>query len=99
MASEVLETLYAPINLEIDVESRTARLDVAGIVESTGSPIINPHSGEPHRARINLPNGFEYTVAEMGSGSSKLTGGIEFELTDSYGQFNVLHVNQAGVVR
>ena len=99
MTSEVLDTLYAPINLEIDVEARTASLEVAGVVESTGSPIINPHSGEPHRARINLPNGFEYTVAEMGSGSSKLTGGIAFELTDSYGQFNVLHISQAGVVR
>lgn len=99
LASEVLPTLYAPIDLEIDVEARTARLSVAGVVESTGSPIINPHSGEPHQARINLPNGFEYTVAEMGSGSSKLTGGIELELTDSYGQFNVLHLNQDGVIR
>ena len=83
MASEVLDTVYAPIDLEIDIEARTARLSVAGVVESTGSPIINPHSGEPSRSRINLPNGFEYTVAEMGSGSSKITAGIELELTDS----------------
>ena len=99
MASEVLDTLYAPIDLEIDIEARTARLSVAGVVESTGSPIINPHSGEPSRSRINLPNGFEYTVAEMGSGSSKLTAGIELELTDSYGQFSILHMNQDGVIR
>ena len=99
MASEVLDTVYAPIDLEIDIEARTARLSVAGIVESTGTPIINPHSGEPSRSRINLPNGFEYTVAEMGSGSSKLTAGIELELTDSYGQFSILHMNQDGVIR
>ena len=99
MASEVLDTLYAPIDLEIDIEARTARLSVAGIVESTGTPIINPHSGEPSRSRINLPIGFEYSVAEMGSGSSKLTAGIELELTDSYGQFSILHMNQDGVVR
>ncbi len=99
MASEVLDTLYAPIDLDIDIEARTARLSVAGIVESTGTPIINPHSGEPARSRINLPNGFEYTVAEMGSGSSKLTAGIELELTDSYGQFSILHMNQDGVIR
>ena len=99
MTSEVLDTLYAPIDLEIDIEARTARLSVAGIVESTGTPIINPHSGEPSRSRINLPNGFEYTVAEMGSGSSKLTAGIELELTDSYGQFSILHMNQDGVIR
>ena len=69
------------------------------MVESTGSPIINQHSGEPYHARIQLPHGFEYTVAEMGSGSSKLTGGIQLDLTDSYGQFNVLHMTQDGVVR
>ena len=99
MASEVLDTLYAPVDLEIDVDARTAHLSVAGVVESTGSPIINPHSGEPHFAQIRLANGFEYTVAEMGSGSSKLTGGIELDLTDSYGQFNILHMNQDGVIR
>ncbi len=99
MASEVFDTLYAPVDLKIDVDARSARLSVAGIVESTGSPIINPHSGEPHHARIHLPNGFEYTYAEMGSGSSKLTSAIELELTDSYGQFNILHMNQDGVIR
>ena len=99
MMAEVLETLYAPIELDIDVDARTAHLSVAGVVESTGSPIIDPHSGESQRARINLPNGFEFTVAEMGSASSKLTGGIELELTDSYGQFNILHMNQDGVIR
>ena len=90
---------YALIELEIEVDARTARLNVSGVVESTGSPIIDPFSGDSQRARINLPNGFEYTVAEMGSGSSKLTGGIELELTDSYGQFNILHMNQDGVIR
>ncbi len=92
MVSEVLETLYAPIDLDIDIDARTARVSVPGLVESTGSPIAQ-------RARIELPNGFEYTVAEMGSGSSKLTGGIELELTDSYGQFNIMHLNQDGVIR
>ena len=84
---------------EIDVDGRTAHLNVPGLVESTGSPIINPFSGEPHRARINLADGFEYTLAEMGSASSKLTGGIELELTDSHSHFNILHMNQDGVIR
>ncbi len=97
--SEVLDTLYAPIELEIDVEARSGRLNVPGVVESRGTPIIDPNSGSEHRARINLPNGFEYTVAEMGSGTTRTTGGIELELNDSYAQFNVLHMNQDGVIR
>lgn len=99
MMSEVLDPIFAPIEVEIDVDARTGRLSIPGVAESTGSPIINPRSGEPHRARINLPNGFEYTVAEMGSGSSKTQGAIELDLNDSYGQFNILHMNQDGVIR
>ena len=97
--SEMLETLYLPVELEIDVDARMGKLSVPGVVESTGSPIIDPFSGDPYRARIDLPNGFEYTLAEVGSASSKLTGAIALELTDSYGQFNILHMNQDGVIR
>ena len=97
--SEVLETLYAPIELDIDVEARKAHFKVPGVVESTGTPIIDPISGGEHRARIELPNGFEYTVAEMGSGTTKATGAIRLDLAGTYGQFNILHMNQDGVIR
>ena len=30
-------------------------------------PILNPVTGEKHRARIVLPNGFEYKEAEVGN--------------------------------
>lgn len=97
--STVLDTLYAPIDLSIDVEARTARVRIGDLVESVGAPIISRFSGEPVRSRINLPGGFEYTYAEMGNGNTTARGGIELDLKDSYGQFNVLHMNQDGVVR
>ncbi len=97
--SEVLETLYAPIELEVDVEARRARLNVPGLVESEGSPIIDPNSGEEFRALINLPNGFEYTFAEMATGTTTSRAAIELNLAGSYGQFNLLHMNQDGVIR
>ena len=97
--SEVLETLYAPIELEIDVEERRARVSIPDLVHSVGSPIIDPNSGDVHRARIHLPNGFGYTYAEMGAGVTRATAGIQLDLSGSYGQFNVLHMNQDGVIR
>ncbi len=97
--SEVLETLYAPVDLEIDLAARKASLNVAGVVQSRGVPIINPHSGDEYLAEIRLPNGFEYTVAHMGSGTTTATGAIRLDLSDSYGQFNELHMNQDGVIR
>ena len=98
--SKVLEPVFVPIELSIDVDARQARLRIDGIVESTGTPIINAITGEPSRARINLPDGFEYTVAEMGSGNTKSSAeGLELDLEGSYGQFSILHMNQDGVIR
>ena len=97
--SEVLETLYAPIDLSIDVDARRASLNIPGLVTTEGRPIIHPVTGAEHRARINLPDGFEYTTAEVGLGSSKSNAGIKLELNNTHGHFNVLHINQDGVIR
>ena len=97
--SEVLPTLYAPVRVEVDVAARRARIEVPGLVESTGTPIIDPFSGREFRAAIHLPDGFEYTVAEMGSGVSRAGAGLRIELDGSYGQFNHVHMNQDGPIR
>ena len=97
--SSVLETLYAPIELSIDVDGRMATVKIGDLVESVGTPIMSAFDGSATRSRINLPNGFEYTYAEMGNGSTKARAGIELDFADTYGQFNVLHMNQDGVIR
>jgi hypothetical protein len=95
----VLDTLYAPIELFIDVDQRTASLTIEGLVESHGTPIINPYTGERARTRINTPNGPHYIYAEMGNGNTTARAGIELYFKDSYGQFNVLRMNQDGLIR
>lgn len=97
--TKIYDPLKEEIIFEVDIDNRKAKLVVPGIVESIGEPILNPVTGEAHRARINLPNGFEYTTAEMGSGTSTTTGVIPLELVDSYGQFNEMHHTQDGIVR
>lgn len=98
--SDVRDPQFAAIELSIDVDERKAKLSIPGWVESTGEPIIDAFSGQPSRSRINLPGGFEYTVAEMGSGSTRCeTKGLELNFDKSYGQFNILHMNQDGVIR
>lgn len=96
--SEVLPTLYAPIELELDLPGRRARLRVDGIVESEGAPIVDPHSGNEHRVQIQLPRGFEYRVAEVGQGTSRARGAISLSLDATHGHWNVLHMNQDGVI-
>jgi hypothetical protein len=97
--SKVLEPLFVAIELSIDIEGRQATVTVPDLVESTGTPIADPFTGGDYRARINLPEGFEYTVAEIGNGSTKAQAGITLNLSNSYGQFNILHMNQDGVIR
>lgn len=97
--SQVLEPIYAPIELQVDIAARSARVRVPGLVESDGSPIMNPHTGDAHRAQIQLPNGFEYTVAEVGKGTSRVRAGIELTLDGTHGQFHPLHMSQDGVIR
>ena len=97
--SNVLDPLFEPIELEIDIERRTARVRVPGLVEAKGEPIRNLITGEEHRVRVALPNGFEYLEAEFGSGSTRSTGDVELDFRDSYGQFAYLHLTQNGPVR
>ena len=97
--AEVLPPEVRPIHIEIDVEERTGSVRVDGFVDMQGEPIRNPVTGEKHRVRIDLPEGFEYSLAEMGSGSSTSRGPIPMTLENSYGQFAHIHLNNQGVVR
>lgn len=100
--STVLETLHEPIDaaieIAIDQEKRVAHLFVDGLIDSRGEPIRNPVTGAEHRARIDLPAGFEYSLAEIGRGWSVTQGAIALNLADSHGQFAELHLSQNGVL-
>ena len=99
MSTSSLEPIITKISLEVDYEGRTATGSAPGLFESKAEPIKNPVTGAEHRAQIVLPHGFEYTVAEMGSGSSTMHDPVPQQFTDSYAQFNELHINQDGVIR
>lgn len=98
MSSTVHEPIVKPIDFEIDIEARTASVNIPGVLEATGRPIKSPVTGDPHRVRIEIPNGIEFEVAEIGAASTKATGAIPLDLTDRYGQFNVLRHSGSGVV-
>jgi hypothetical protein len=99
MISNAYDPVFADIDFEVDIDKRRARLKVPGYIEQRGEPILNAVTGAEYRGRIDLPNGFEYTLAEMGRGWTKATGPIAYELSDSYGQFCELHLCQDGIVR
>jgi hypothetical protein len=94
------EPVFAPIAFEVDVDGRRGSLKVPGYVEMTGEPIRNPVTGAESRAQILLPDGFEYEVANIGSASSRTTGGpMDLKIDSKYAQFANLHLSTHGVVR
>jgi hypothetical protein len=97
--SEVLDPIFAPIDIDIDVAARRARVEIPGVGTSRAEPIIDPNSGEEFRAGFRLPNGFQLTEAEIGSGYTDLKAGIELHLSGSHAHFAPLHMNQDGVIR
>ncbi|HEY5781740.1 MAG TPA: DUF1326 domain-containing protein [Lysobacter sp.] len=93
------DPVFTDIDLQIDVDARKGRIFVKDYIDTVGTPILNKATGAESRAQIVLPEGFEYSVAEIGSATSRTTGPVEVSLTDTYGQFAQLHLNNHGVVR
>ena len=91
-------TRFEPIEFEVDVARRTASVSVTGLVQSSGTPIRNPVTGAEHSAQIIMPGGFEFTEAEMGSGTTQTSAAIALDFADSYGQFAMIHMTPEGPV-
>ena len=95
-----LETLYLPVTIEADIEARRGRVVVDGVFELNVEPIKNPVTGAEHRARIEIPDGFEFTIAEMASGRVKTQSGIELPNNNgTHSHLAELHLNNSGIIR
>jgi len=99
MAPHRLEPLFRPIHFDADISGRRAHLAVPGVVEMSSEPIRNPVTGAEHRVRVDLPNGLEFRVAELGSGSTTTTGALALVgLDNSHAHFARIHLSNKGVV-
>jgi hypothetical protein len=93
------EPIFAPIDFTVDVDRRTARVVVRGVTEGRGEPIKNPITGADYRVRIDIPDGFEYSLAEIGRGWTTVQRPIPITLADSYGQFARIDLCQSGIIK
>jgi hypothetical protein len=99
MSETVHEPLFRPIAFSVDIDARVGSVSVPGVIRATGEPIRSPVNGEPHRVRIDLPNGIEFSVAEIGSGVTSADGTIRMDFRNTYAQFNFLRHTGKGLVR
>jgi hypothetical protein len=99
MSSTVHPPLFERIEFAADIGRRRARIVIPGLLESTARPIRSPATGDEHRVRINLPNGIEFDLAEVGSGTTKTMASVALDLEDTYCHFTALRQSGKGVVR
>ena len=98
--SEFSETLFLPIQLEADLEARTAHAQIPGLLESEGRPKINEFTNEPFHIALARPSGsMEFTYGELGLGTTKVNGEMEMSFSDSWALWVIHHFNQDGMVR
>ncbi|HVG80779.1 MAG TPA: DUF1326 domain-containing protein, partial [Methylomirabilota bacterium] len=95
---KVHEPLSKPISIELDVDGRTGRVVVPGLLESSAEPIRNPVTGATHRARVTLPEGFEYRTAEFASGTVRAQGPIPIDIKGRHAHLADLHITRQGVL-
>jgi hypothetical protein len=93
------DPVFADIDLQLDIDGRRGRIFVKDYIDTTGEPLVNNVSGAEVRAQIVLPDGFEFAVADIGSGTSRTGGPMPLALTKTYAQFANLHLGSHGVVR
>ncbi len=62
---------FRRIEFEADIDKRIGHVRVPGLIDMQVEPIHNPVTGAEHRARVQLPRGFEYREAEYASGTVK----------------------------
>jgi len=94
----VHEPLFMPIEFESDIENRTGSFRVAGVIDATVEPIRNPITGNPHRAQVTLPKGFEYHTAEYASSKTRASGKIPLAWDTGHAHLTMLHMTGKGPV-
>jgi hypothetical protein len=99
MSDTVHEPLFRPIGFSADIEGRVGSVSIPGVIDGRAEPIRSPVNGEPHRVRIDLPTGIEFSVAEIANGNTRAEGTIRLDLRNSYAQFNRLKHTGRGLVR
>jgi hypothetical protein len=84
IVSQMLDPVFAPIDVDFDMDRRTARVSIPGILETESKPIRNPVTGAEHRIQIVVPEGFEHHRAEIASARIESTGGIKFSVSEGH---------------
>lgn len=98
MCDTIREPLFSQISFGADLDTCEGHFSVPGVVEARTNAIRNPVTGNVHHAKVSLRAGFEYSEAEMASGSAKSAGPIQLDWSGSHAHLADLHITGQGIV-
>jgi hypothetical protein len=85
------EPVFAPIDFDFDIDSRTGRLKAGDLVETTTETLRGIDPPDPYQIVVRIPQGFEYTgpnheaeTAVAKTLSVSAGGKLEYEHTDTH---------------
>jgi hypothetical protein len=87
---------FLPIELDLDIDRRIGHIRIDGVIDTRVEPIRNPVTGAEHRARVVLPEGFEYREAEYASGATRATGAVPLDWTGTHAHLTALDIGTHG---
>jgi hypothetical protein len=93
----VREPVFAPIEFEFDIESRSGRIKVGDMIESEVETLRGIDPPDPYRVLVRIPGGFEYT-GPNGEAETALAktlrvsagGELDYEHTDSHSSMAIV---------
>lgn len=97
IVTKMHDPIFAPVKLDFNKDTRTARLVVPGVLESTVEPIKNPVTGVPHRIKVVMPEGFEHIEGEVASAEIHSHGAIAFDSKESHSTLAIVVQTPEGV--
>ena len=97
IVSTMLDPISAPIDVQFDMDRRTARVSIPGVLETESRPIRNPVTGAEHRIQIVVPEGIEHHRAEIASARNESTGGIKFSVAEGHSSLAKVEQTPTGV--
>jgi hypothetical protein len=87
---------FLPIEFSADIERRIGSVTIDGLISTAVQPIRNPVTGAEHRARVILPEGFEYREAEYADGNTTARGAVPLSWTTGHAHLAMLDLSTQG---
>lgn len=95
----VHEPQFLPVEVRIDRVALSASICVPGLIDGRAEPIRNLVDGTVHRAKVVLPDGFEFGEADCASATFNTQGAIALSHIGTNAMLYELHMGPNGIIR